>query len=185
MRARPPSRAFWKRLEGRWSKERGGATGGAKGGAQLHKGRTRIGRGVLRLLPLLQLRPLAVASTSCGFDLWQLLPLFGFFVSVPCFFSFGSFSFWISLFSCWFWSCARGLAGGLSTEARTEDAEAPVLWRICAFGRGVPERARRPQEESGPGATTPTVVGGGLDGPKGSHHFLFGVLYGCCGAASL
>jgi len=59
-----------------------------------------------------------------------------------------------------------------------EDAAAPVVWRTCAFGRGVSERARRPREESGPGATTPTVVGGGLDGPKGSHHFLFGVYKG-------
>ena len=32
MRAHPPSRAFWKRLEGRWSRERGGATGGAPRG---------------------------------------------------------------------------------------------------------------------------------------------------------
>ena len=30
--ARPPSRAFWKRLEGRWSRERGGATGRAPRG---------------------------------------------------------------------------------------------------------------------------------------------------------
>ena len=30
--ARPPSRVFWKCLEGRWSRERGGATGGAPRG---------------------------------------------------------------------------------------------------------------------------------------------------------
>ena len=39
---RPPSRLFWKRREGGWSKERGGAQGGAKGGAPRYK---RDGRG--------------------------------------------------------------------------------------------------------------------------------------------
>ena len=63
------------------------------------------------------------------------------------------------------------------------DAAAPVVWWTCASGRGVPERVRRPREESGAGATTPTDVGEGLDGPQGSHHFLFGVLYGGCGAS--
>ena len=136
MRARPLSRGFSKLLEGRWSRERGGAPGGAKGGAPLHKGRTRTGRALL---------PLGSLSSS---SLALPLPLRSSALAVLEAESFSS-----------FWSCARGLASGLSTEARTGDAAAPVVWWTCACGRGVPERVRRPRAESGPGATTPTVVG--------------------------
>uniref|UniRef100_A0A8C4QPS4 VPS37 C-terminal domain-containing protein n=1 Tax=Eptatretus burgeri TaxID=7764 RepID=A0A8C4QPS4_EPTBU len=71
------------------------------------------------------------------------------------------------------WSCARGLAGDITTEARTADTTAPVVWWTRASERGVPERVRRPREESGPGATTPTDVREGLDGKQGSRHFAF------------
>ena len=76
-------------------------------------------------------------------------------------------------------SCARGLASGLYTEARTGDAAAPVVWWTCAPGRGVPERVRRPRERSEPGATTLTVGGGGLDGHQGKSLLFFGLLYVC------
>ena len=39
---RPPSRLFWKRHEGGWSKERGGAQGRAKGGAPHYKRDGRV-----------------------------------------------------------------------------------------------------------------------------------------------
>ena len=79
-------------------------------------------------------------------------------------------SFWSSS-----WSYARGVASGLSREARTGDAAAPVVWWTCASERGVPERVRRPRERSGPGATTPTVMGEGLTGHQGKSLLFFRV----------
>ena len=54
MGARPPSRAFWKRLKGRWSRKRGGATGGAPRGEgrspALQKADRREARSLSRVL---------------------------------------------------------------------------------------------------------------------------------------
>ena len=46
------------------------------------------------------------------------------------------------------------------------DAAAPVVWWTCAFGRGVPERVRRPREESGQARPRRRSWERGLDGPK-------------------
>ena len=64
-------------------------------------------------------------------------------------------------------------------EAWTGDAAAPVVWKTRASSRGVPERVRRPREESGPGVTRLTV--GGEDSPatQGKSRLLF-FLWGLC-----
>ena len=61
------------------------------------------------------------------------------------------FSFVVAFF---FFAFLAGSCGG--TDGRRGSAGGVVDLRV---GRGVPERVRGPQEESGPGATTPTVVG--------------------------
>ncbi len=48
------------------------------------------------------------------------------------------------------WSCE-----GQLVETRTGGAAVPAVGWTRASERGVPERVRRPREESGPGATTP------------------------------
>ena len=54
----------------------------------------------------------------------------------------------------------RSRLGGRPVHGGTDGRRgSAVVWWTCAFGRGVPERVRGPREESGPGATTPTVVG--------------------------
>ena len=141
--ARPPSRAFWRRLEGRWSKERGGATGRSPA---LQKGGQEE--------PLV-VRVRVLSYTRACLESESLFPEF--------------------LSS---WSCARGLAGGLSTEARTGDAAAPVVWWTCAPGRGVPERVRQPRGRSEPGATKLTV-GGERDSTATQREVLLFLIFVC------
>ena len=107
---------------------------------------------------------LQAASSGGGFYFRRLLQEEVFLLQAA---SWGCFFRWLLQAACrWKRSCARSLASGLSREARTGDAAAPVVWWTYASGRGVPERVRRPRERSGPGATTLTVVGEGLTGHK-------------------
>ena len=82
-------------------------------------------------------------------------------------------------------SFPRSWPGAACWWRRGREAPQCGLWWTCMSGRGVPERARRPRGRSEPGATTPTVVGGGTRRPLREVPSFLLFLYGCCGAVSV
>ena len=151
MRARPLSRGFSKRLEGRWSRERGGA----KGGAPLHKGRTRAGHALVPLgfslsssslaLPL-HLRSSALAVLEA-----ESFPRFGPVLAA--------------------WRAAWPRRHGRETQQRRLCGGPARLDEECRRGFTGRERSRgqaRPRRRSWER---------GLDGPEGKSLFSFS---GCC-----
>ena len=174
MGARPPSRAFWKRLEGRWSQERGGAMGGAKGGAPLHKGRTRVGRALLLPVGSLSLFSRPGPGFASLLPRWLFLFLFARLLWQFWRLSLSSFVVLRSRFG------GRPVQGG--TDGGRGSAGGVVDLRVWARSAGVGSQTAR-----GVGARRDDADSRGredLTVPKGSHYFLFGFLYGCCGAVS-
>ena len=159
VRARPLSRGFSKRLEGRWSQERGGA----KGGAPHYKPRTRVGTRSL----FWSWSWLRISSSSLALPLRSsalaVVEAESFIVLVLC-----------SRLG------ERPVHGG--TDGGRGSAGGVVDLRVWARSAGEGSQTAR-----GVGARRDHADGRGREDstvPKGSHYFLFGFLYGCCGAVS-